>query len=159
MGRPMCCVSRVDGGGNSGVGVLGFCIMEGVRNDGHLPAKARTPAVSGNGASEGWPHSQDASLPPGLPPQPLPTHLEPVPIVYPPILCAAPLASWFLPFLDFQSHHSPARDGWFCCLSCFLTFHAVFQSFWWSFPHPSLCHLSCLAEPHMVAGEGGVSHG
>lgn len=49
------CVSRAGGDGCSGVGVLGFFTMEGASKDGKLPAKARTPALSDNGASEGWP--------------------------------------------------------------------------------------------------------
>lgn len=117
------------------------------------------------GGVKGWQtpgQSQDpspASLPPRLPSQALHICPEPLPIVSPPNLCAAPLASWFLPLLDLQSHRSLVRDGWSCSFSSCLTSHARFPSFWGPFPHASLCHLSCLAEPHMAAREGGAGYG
>lgn len=54
---PRCCVSGGDGDSPSGVGVLGIFTTEGASKDGNLLAKARTPALSDNGASVGWPPS------------------------------------------------------------------------------------------------------
>lgn len=103
------------------------------------------------------PHLEDASLPPGLPPQPLHISWNLCPSCPPhPLCCPSGLlvpSPSRLPESSFTVPHGRSSS-----FSSFLTLHAKVQGFWRPFPHLSLCHLSCIAEPRVAAREGVLCH-